>query len=126
VTAVGVLSADTLLNFPDFRAAEKTFQLLAQVAGRSGRGAAGTVHVQTFHPQHPAIRRAAAHDADGFAQAELEFRRAFFYPPFAELAAIVVSSADRDRADAAAGSIGAALRGNADALRISGPAPAPL
>ena len=98
VTAVGVLSADTLLNFPDFRAAEKTFQLLAQVAGRSGRGdARGTVHVQTFHPEHPAIRRAAVHDVDGFARAELEFRRAFFYPPFAELAAILVVSGPRSR-----------------------------
>ena len=127
VTAVGVLSADTLLNFPDFRAAEKTFQLLAQVAGRSGRGGApGTVHVQTFHPEHPAIRRAAAHDADGFARAELEFRRAFFYPPFAELAAIVVSSPDRDRAESAAAAIGEALRSAPEGLRISGPAPAPL
>ncbi|HEX4438779.1 MAG TPA: primosomal protein N' [Thermoanaerobaculia bacterium] len=127
VTAVGVLSADTLLNFPDFRAAEKTFQLLAQVAGRSGRGdAPGTVHVQTFHPEHPAIRRAAAHDADGFARSELEFRRAFFYPPFAELAAILVSSADRDRAEAAAARIGAALRAGPEGLRLSGPAPAPL
>ncbi len=63
VTAVGVLSADSILNFPDFRAAEKTFQLLSQVAGRAGRGESpGTVHVQTFHPAHPAIRRAAAHD----------------------------------------------------------------
>jgi len=127
VTAVGVLSADTLLNFPDFRAAEKTFQLLAQVAGRSGRGdAPGTVHVQTFHPEHPAIRRAAAHDADGFARSELEFRRAFFYPPFAELASILVSSADRERAESAAAQIGAALRNGPDGLRLSGPAPAPL
>jgi primosomal protein N' (replication factor Y) len=127
VTAVGVLSADTLLNFPDFRAAEKTFQLLAQVAGRSGRGeAGGTVHVQTFHPEHPAIRRAAAHDADGFARDELEFRRAFFYPPFAELAAILVSSPDRERAEAVAAQVGSALRGGGEGLRISGPAPAPL
>src|SRR5262249_50780150 len=73
-TAVGVPSADTLLNFPDFRAAEKTFDLVAQVAGRAGRGdAPGTVHVQTFHPHHPAIRRAAAHDVDGFATDELAF-----------------------------------------------------
>jgi primosomal protein N' (replication factor Y) len=127
VTAVGVLSADTLLNFPDFRAAEKTFQLLAQVAGRSGRGdAGGTVHVQTFHPEHPAIRRAAAHDADGFARSELEFRRAFFYPPFAELASILVSSPDRERAEAAASEVGAALRRGGDGLRLSGPAAAPL
>ena len=92
VTAVGVLSADTLLHFPDFRSAEKTFQLLAQVAGRAGRGdAIGTVHVQTFHPEHPAIRRAAEHDIDGFAATELEFRRTFFYPPFCEMATLLVS-----------------------------------
>jgi primosomal protein N' (replication factor Y) len=126
VTAVGVLSADTLLHFPDFRAGEKTFQLLAQVAGRAGRGdEPGTVHVQTFHPSHPAIRRAAEHDVAGFAAAELEFRRAFFYPPFAELAAILVASSERGRADEAARAIGGALESQAG-LRISGPAPAPL
>jgi len=127
VTAVGVLSADTLLNFPDFRSAEKTFQLVAQVAGRSGRGASpGTVHVQTFHPQHPAIQRAAAHDLEGFARQELEFRSAFFYPPFSELAAILVSSADRERAESAAAAVGRGLAGSAGSLRVSGPAPAPL
>jgi primosomal protein N' (replication factor Y) (superfamily II helicase) len=127
VTAVGVLSADTLLNFPDFRAAEKTFQLVAQVAGRAGRGdVPGTVHVQTFHPQHPAIRRAAAHDVDGFAAEELAFRRSFFYPPFAELASVLVSSPDRERAEEAASRIGEALRTRGGSLRLSGPAPAPL
>jgi primosomal protein N' (replication factor Y) len=127
VTAVGVLSADTMLHFPDFRSAEKTFQLLAQVAGRAGRGdTPGTVHVQTFHPGHPAIRRAAEHDVAGFAQAELEFRRAFFYPPFSELAAVLVSSPDRDRAESAAAHLGKALRCLPDGLRLSGPAPAPL
>jgi primosomal protein N' (replication factor Y) len=127
VTAVGVLSADTLLNFPDFRSSEKTFELLAQVAGRAGRGAtAGTVHVQTFHPQHPAIRHAAAHDVDGFASQELEFRRAFFYPPFSELASVLVSSADRGRAEAAAADVGRAMRSDGSKMILSGPAPAPL
>jgi primosomal protein N' (replication factor Y) len=127
VTAVGVLSADTLLNFPDFRSAEKTFQLLAQVAGRAGRGeAAGTVHVQTFHPGHPAIRRAAEHDVEGFAADELEFRRSFFYPPFCELASILTASPQRERAQEAAAGLGEQLRRRTDALRISGPAPAPL
>ena len=130
VTAVGVLSADSILNFPDFRSAEKTFQLLAQVAGRAGRGdVPGTVHVQTFHPDHPAIRRAAVHDVDGFAAHELEFRRAFFYPPFSELASVLVSSPDREKAEEAAGAIGRALgaaaRG-AKGIRLSGPSPAPL
>ncbi len=127
VTAVGVLSADTMLHFPDFRSSEKTFQLLAQVAGRAGRGdTPGTVHVQTFHPGHPAIGRAAEHDVAGFAAAELEFRRAFFYPPFSELAAVLVSSPDRDRAESAAAELGKALRSLPDGLRLSGPAPAPL
>ena len=127
VTAVGVLSADTLLHFPDFRSAEKTFQLLAQVAGRAGRGdSPGTVHVQTFHPSHPAVVLAARHDAETFARQELEFRRAFFYPPYSELAAILASSANRDRAEAAARGIGEALRASGGELRISGPAPAPL
>ena len=127
VTAVGVLSADTMLHFPDFRSSEKTFQLLAQVAGRAGRGdIPGTVHVQTFHPAHPAIRRAAEHDVAGFAEAELEFRRAFFYPPFSELAAVLVSSPDRERAESAAAELGKALRSLPDPLRLSGPAPAPL
>jgi primosomal protein N' (replication factor Y) len=127
VTAVGVLSADTLLNFPDFRSAERTFQLVAQVAGRAGRGQKpGTVHVQTFHPKHPAILRAAAHDVDGFAADELAFRRAFFYPPFSELAEILISSHDRERARKTAADIGRSLREHASKLRISGPAPAPL
>ena len=127
VTAVGVLSADTLLNFPDFRAAERTFQLVSQVSGRAGRGdRPGTVHVQTFHPDHPAIRRAASHDLEGFAAAELEFRRTFFYPPFSDLASILVSSPHRERAEEAAETLGRAARASSQTLRISGPAPAPL
>jgi primosomal protein N' (replication factor Y) len=127
VTAVGVLSADTLLNFPDFRAGEKTFQLVAQVAGRAGRGTSpGTVHVQTFHPNHPAIRRAASHDIDGFAAEELGFRRAFFYPPFSQLASVLLSSHDRVKAEEAARGLGESLAKQTAALRISGPAPAPL
>ncbi|HEX9305765.1 MAG TPA: primosomal protein N' [Thermoanaerobaculia bacterium] len=129
VTAVGVLSADSILNFPDFRAAEKTFQLLSQVAGRAGRGdLPGTVHVQTFHPGHPAILRAAAHDVDGFAGEELLFRRTFFYPPFSELAAVLVSSPNREKAEEVGREIGRALETAAlgKPVRISGPAPAPI
>jgi len=127
VTAVGVLSADTILNFPDFRAAERTFQLVAQVAGRAGRGdKPGTVHVQTFHPKHPAIARAAEHDVDGFAAAELSFRRAFFYPPYSELAEILVTSNERPKAERAAREIGEALGKSSSRIRVSGPAPAPL
>jgi len=119
VTAVGVLSADSILNFPDFRSAEKTFQLLAQVSGRAGRGAEpGTVHVQTFHPGHPAIRQASVHDVDGFAAQELEFRRSFFYPPFSELASVVVSAADREKAESAAAELGRALSASASGKNV--------
>jgi len=126
VTAIGVLSADTILNFPDFRAAEKTFQLIAQVAGRSGRGERkGLVLVQTFHPENPAIRAALTHDAAGFAAGELEFRKTFFYPPFAEMAEILFASTDRERASAAAHEIAEALRPE-EALRVTPAAAAPL
>jgi primosomal protein N' (replication factor Y) len=127
VTLVGVVSADVGLGLADFRASERTFQLVAQVAGRAGRGQApGTVHVQTFHPSHPSIVSAAAHDTDGFAEKELEFRRAFFYPPFSEMAAVLVSSPARERAEEEASRIGQAARRSKAALTISGPAPAPL
>lgn len=126
VTAIGILSADTILNFPDFRAGEKTFQLIAQAAGRSGRGERpGTVHVQTFHPEHEAITAAVRHDAEGFSTRELEFRRTFFYPPFCAMAAVLVSSPSRERAAAAAEEIAGRLAQRAD-LRVSGCAPAPL
>ena len=126
VTAIGVLSADTILNFPDFRAAEKTFQLIAQVAGRSGRGERpGTVLVQTFHPENGAIRAALAHDAAAFAREELAFRRTFFYPPFCEMAEVLVSSPERGRAEETAREIAGRLGGD-DAVRVTPAAPAPI
>jgi primosomal protein N' (replication factor Y) len=126
VTAIGILSADTILNFPDFRAGEKTFQLLAQAGGRSGRGdRPGTVHVQTFHPESPAVRRAVAHDVEGFCNDELEFRRAFFYPPFSEMAEVLVSSPSRDRGESVAREVAERLAGDPD-VKVSGPEPAPL
>jgi primosomal protein N' (replication factor Y) len=126
VTAIGVLSADTILNFPDFRAAEKTFQLVAQAAGRSGRGERpGTVLVQTFHPENAAIRAALAHDAPAFAREELAFRRTFFYPPFCEMAEVLVSAAERDRAAGTAREIAERLGGD-DAVRVTAAAPAPI
>src|SRR5439155_809787 len=86
VTLVAVLLADLALNVPDFRAAERTFQLLVQVAGRAGRGdAPGRVIVQTFRPDHPSIAAAATHDYKGFMARELERRRALGYPPFSRL-----------------------------------------
>ncbi len=86
VTLVGIVSADTGLHFPDFRAAEQAFQLLTQVAGRAGRSAAGgQVILQTYQPEHPAILFAAAHDYPGFYRYELAFRRTLGYPPFSRL-----------------------------------------
>jgi len=94
VTLVGVVSADLSLSLPDFRAAERTFQLLTQVAGRAGRGdLPGEVQVQTFYPEHYAIQHAARQNYEGFFEKELHFRRLMHYPPFTALANVVV----RDR-----------------------------
>ena len=88
VTVVGVINADTALHLPDFRAAERTFQLVTQVAGRTGRGEkGGRVFVQTFSPDHPAIRAAERHDYEAFAQQELPHRAEFGYPPFGTMVA---------------------------------------
>ena len=91
VTLVGVINADTALHFPDFRAAERTFQLVTQVAGRTGRGErGGRVVVQTFSPDHPAILAAQRHDYVMFANQELPVRREFGYPPLLAMVRIVV------------------------------------
>ena len=83
VTLVGVVGSDAALSFPDFRAAERTFQLLTQVAGRAGRGdTPGKVVLQTFFPDHYAIQFAAAHDYHGFYEKEVRFRSWMHYPPF--------------------------------------------
>ena len=96
VTLVGVVDADTGLYLPDFRSAERTFQLLAQVAGRAGRGPkGGRVLVQTRHPLHHALVWAARHDAEGFLREELELRRAPPYPPELHLVNLVVSGEER-------------------------------
>jgi primosomal protein N' (replication factor Y) len=92
VTLVGVVSADATLNLPDFRSAERTFQLITQVMGRAGRGdAPGRVVVQSLAPEHYAITRAVSHDFAGFYAEELEFRREAGYPPFAYLASLLFS-----------------------------------
>lgn len=93
VTLVGVINADLGLHIPDFRAGERTYQLLAQVAGRAGRGdAAGEVIVQTFTPFHPAVQAARRLDFEGFCDQELEFRKELQYPPFSHLACITFRS----------------------------------
>jgi primosomal protein N' (replication factor Y) len=102
VTLVGIISADTCLYLPDFRANERTFQLISQVAGRTGRSAKkGTVFVQTFLANQPAIRFAVDGDFDGFVKAELRHRQACNLPPFWRLAAIVMRDMKFDKLDAA-------------------------
>jgi primosomal protein N' (replication factor Y) len=115
VTLGVVLDADATLRFPDFRAEERTFAMVAQLAGRAGRGSAGRVLVQTLAPEASAIRFAAGHDADGFLAAELARRRALRYPPFSTLIRVVCSSERPGAARAAATAIrerlGEAARG---------------
>ena len=131
VTLVGVVLADQSLAFPDFRAAERTFQLLSQVAGRSGRGeAAGHVVFQTFQPEHPAIVRAASHDYLAFYRWELHARHELGYVPFARLVAIRVDAgAEAEARDAAQALADVALAHRSareGTVRVLGPAPAPI
>jgi primosomal protein N' (replication factor Y) len=126
VSLVGVVNADTMLSLPDFSSAERTFQLLTQVLGRSGRGpAGGRGIVQTYLPDHYAVRAAAAHDYATFAVAELDGRRRFGYPPFAKLVLLQTQAKRADtverRADAYAKALRADAAGDAEVL---GPAPA--
>ena len=131
VTLVGVVNADTALHFPDFRAAERTFQLVAQVAGRTGRGQrGGRVIVQTFSPDHPAILAAQRHDFLMFANQELPVRREFGYPPYMAMIRIVVRGPAATSAEQFAEHVAQLHRQAAQqrgiAPRILGPAPAPL
>jgi primosomal protein N' (replication factor Y) len=131
VTLVGVINADTALHLPDFRAAERTFQLLAQVAGRTGRGEqGGRVLIQTFDPDHPAVRAAVLHDYRQFASHEMPIRKELGYPPFGEMVRIVVRGAREATVRGFAEQIGtelnAALVDAGDSYRVLGPAPAPM
>ncbi len=130
VTLVGVISADTALNLPDFRAAERTFQLLTQVAGRAGRGLfGGKAIVQTYNPGHFAIQAAAHHDYAAFADRELSFRREQGYPPFRRLARLEYRHRKSERARLAAENLAKTLRATLVARGLPpedliGPAPA--
>ena len=128
VTLVGVINADTALNLPDFRASERTFQLVTQVAGRTGRGEqGGRVLVQTFSPDTPAILAAVRHDYGAFARVELPHREAALYPPFASMIRIVVRGEKEKDARVLADELGRRLRAKADGtVRVLGPAPAPM
>ena len=129
VTLVGVVSVDAGLALPDFRAAERTFQLLTQVAGRAGRGdLPGRVLIQTYHPYHYALRHASGQDYSGFYQEEINHRQNHTYPPFVALASLMVHGPDIGQVRADAVELRKELdRANPErAARILGPAPAPL
>ena len=128
VTLVGVVGADYALGLPDFRAAERVFQLLTQVSGRAGRGVLpGTVIVQTYHPDHYSIEYAARHDYHAFVARELKLRGWMHYPPFAVLANLVVQSHLFEEAAGWAATLGRWFQATPlDKVRVLGPASAPL
>jgi primosomal protein N' (replication factor Y) len=131
VTTVGVVNADVVLHLPDFRSRERTFQLLAQVAGRTGRGpAGGRVIVQTFMADDPSIQAAANHDYEAFARQELPHRRDLGYPPFGRMARIICRGRRPERIRDYTADLGAALRRLCEELgdgsHVLGPAPAPI
>src|SRR5215470_7743428 len=128
VTLVGVIGADAPLALPDFRAAERTFQLLTQVAGRSGRGEEpGEVVVQSYFPDHYTFQLAVNQKFEDFYARESRYRKAMFYPPFTSLAGIMVTDRDPSRAAQMARDVGEFLDSmRSEAVRILGPAPAPL
>lgn len=128
VTLVGVVGADYALGLPDFRAAERVFQLLTQVSGRAGRGdLPGQVLVQTFHPEHYAIQSAAHHDFAGFVRRELQYRKWMHYPPYCVLANILIQSPHLEEASGWVARLGKWLEnGHATGVRVLGPATAPV
>jgi primosomal protein N' (replication factor Y) (superfamily II helicase) len=127
VTLVGVVLADIGLSMPDFRAAERSFQLLTQAAGRAGRGSTpGRVVIQTLNPDHYAIRFAAQHDYDGFYKKEMEFRKWLRYPPFAALANVLVRAQRQEDALRMATQISYVLNPPPEGIRVMGPAEAPV
>jgi primosomal protein N' (replication factor Y) len=130
VTLVGVISGDTALSLPDFRAAERTFQLITQVAGRAGRGdSPGRVVLQTFMPQDPTIRAALKQDYVGFARSELVSRKEVGLPPFTRMVRIIVRDQELEKANKYAEELAAKLTaagaGEGD-VRLRGPMPCPI
>ncbi|HEY3913332.1 MAG TPA: primosomal protein N', partial [Verrucomicrobiae bacterium] len=130
VTLVGIIYADLGLHMPDFRAGERTFQLLTQVSGRAGRGdVEGEVFVQAFTPFHPAIQYARRHDFAGFYEQEIEFRRQLKYPPASRIALILLKGRNEEKVSFSATHVKQEIEKNAAGildLTIAGPAPAPL
>ena len=131
VLLVGVINADSALHFPDFRASERTFQLVTQVAGRTGRGdRGGRVIVQTFSPEHPAIQAASHHDYTRFAEDEMVNREKFRYPPLGSVARIIFRGPTEELTEATAANFVTRLEAARTTLgaevRILGPAPPPF
>ena len=127
VTLVGVISADVGLGVPDFRAAERTFQLLTQVVGRAGRGdIAGEALIQTLYPNHYSVRAAAAQDYAAFVDHEMEFRTRMDYPPRVGLINVIVRGKSLGDAMDSAQALVTAIRHQGPKARILGPAPAPM
>jgi len=128
VTLVGVVGADFALNLPDFRAAERVFQLLTQVSGRAGRGdLPGKVVVQTYHPDHYAIEFAAAHNYTGFAAKEMHYRKWMHYPPYGVLANVIIQSTKLPEATGWSAVLGRWFQKTPlDGVRVLGPAAAPI
>lgn len=127
VTLVGIVNADIGLGMPDFRAAERTFQLLTQAAGRAGRGGLpGNVILQTINPEHYAVRYSAVQDYELFYAKEVHFRKVMRYPPFASLANVVFRSEKQEEALRMSGEVADMLKDEKDGVRILGPAEAPV
>ncbi len=127
VTLVGIVSADIGLGLPDFRAAERTFQLLTQAAGRAGRGnLPGIVLIQTINPEHYAVRFASEQNYEGFYQKEIQFRKLMRYPPFAALANVLVRSQNQEDAFAMSTELGRMLDPAPEGVKVLGPAEAPV
>lgn len=130
VTLTAVINADAILGYPDFRSAEKTFYLMTQVAGRSGRGKLpGRVAIQSAFPNHYALQHVRMHDYDGFFESEIEFRRRFRYPPATGMIALLFRGEQLEKVESAARLAGTRLEtetAGIDDVRLQGPAPAPL
>jgi len=127
VRLVGIVNADIALHFPDFRASERTFSLLTQVAGRAGRGdEPADVILQTYSPEHPAVQRAVGHDYESFAEVELEVRRQLHFPPFSKMAVLTRSAGSEQLARSECEREADRLRELAagGAIEVMGPSPA--
>ena len=128
---VGAVSSDTVLNFPDFRAQERTFQLLTQVAGRTGRGIlGGEVVIQTHSPEHHAIKESQLHNYEGFYKKEIAIRKELNYPPFSRLARIIISSTDEKKTKSSSNKLAQLIHKSITKekfkIEVLGPTPCPL